>query len=162
MDMKNPDVTLGIVEKGAKPVHPFQVRGGDRLTYENLRTEVHQNQRDFVGPIEVSESGRALYIQAQVDGVPAIDLMLMGKAEAEASLRLYYDYAQSGPLAAPPGLSEVLTAGQSYVRAVPVPPGMYYVVFDNTPTAGQVAPPNNPFDDRAAVVSYVIQIGDAP
>ena len=50
--------------------------------------------------------------------------------------------------------------GVEMKRAVPVPPGMYYVVFDNTPTAGQVAPPVNALDDRAAVVNYLIEIGD--
>jgi hypothetical protein len=42
---------------------------------------------------------------------------------------------------------------------------MYYVVIDNTPTAGQVAPPPVlPFGvpDAGAVVNYAIQIGDAP
>jgi hypothetical protein len=161
-DMKNPDVSLGVVEKGQKPLHPFDVHGTSRLTYENLRTEVHQNERDFIGPIEVQGSGRALYITAQMDGVQAIDLLLMRKEDGDASLQLYFNYAQSGPLAGQPILGDVLAAGQSYTRMIPVPPGMYYVVLDNTPSAGQVAPPMNPFDDRAAVVNYVIQIGDTP
>ena len=55
----------------------------------------------------------------------------------------------------------IAAAGQEVRRAFPVSPGTYYLVFDNTPTAGQVAPPVTAFDDRAAVVSYLIQIGDA-
>jgi hypothetical protein len=43
---------------------------------------------------------------------------------------------------------------------------MYYVVIDNTPSAGQVAPPPAPLfgvlGDAPAVVNYAIQIGDAP
>jgi hypothetical protein len=85
----------------------------------------------------------------------------MRKAEGDASLQLYYEYAKSGPLAAAPIAGEILQQGIEVKRAVPVPPGMYYVVFDNTPTAGQVAPPVNALDDRAAVVNYLIQIGDA-
>ncbi len=162
MEMKNPDVVLGVVEKGQKPVHPFDVHGTSRLTYENLRTEVHQNEREFIGPIEVSESGRALYLTAQMDGVQAIDLFLMRKDDGDASLRLYVDYPMSGPLSAAPMVNDVVTAGQGYQRTLPLPKGMYYVVLDNTPSAGQVAPPMNAFDDRAAVVNYVIQIGDAP
>ena len=162
MDMKNPDVVLGVVEKGQKPVHPFDIHGTSRITYENLRTEVHQNERDFIGPIEVTESGRALYLTAQMDGVQAIDLFLMRKDDGDASLHLFIDYPMAGPLSAPPIVSDVVTAGQAYTRTLPVPPGMYYVVLDNTPSAGQVAPPNNAFDDRAAVVNYVVQIGDAP
>jgi hypothetical protein len=155
------DFGLGIIPLGQKPFHPYQVHGKDRITYENERTEVHQNQRDFVGPINVEDSGRSLFVTAQMDGAPAIDLLIMRKPEGDASLQLYYEYAQSGQLAAPPIAGEILQQGIEVKRAVPVPPGMYYVVFDNTPTAGQVAPPVNALDDRAAVVNYLIQIGDA-
>ncbi len=161
-DMKNVEAVIGIIEKGKKPSHPVDVHGSGRITYENQRTEVHQNERDFIGPIEITESGRALYITANIDGVQAIDLLVMRKAEADASLRLYFDYPASGPLAAPPLLNDVITAGQNFTQTIPLAPGMYYVVLDNTPSAGQVSPPMNPFDDRAAVVNYAIQIGDAP
>jgi hypothetical protein len=158
----NVDFALGIVPLGKRPFHPYQVTSDDgKLTYENDRTEVHQNQRDFVGPIVVEESGRALYLSAAVDGVPAIDVLVMRKAEAEQSLQYYYEYPQAGPLAGAPMTSDVLATGNPLKRAIVVPPGTYYVVFDNTPSAGQVAPANNPLDDRAAVVNYLIQIGDA-
>lgn len=157
----NVDFGLGIIPFGKKPFRPYDVRGQDRITVENERTEIHQNQRDFVGPVVVEGEGRALYLTAALDGAPAIDVLLMRKAEAEASLQLYFEYAQSGPLAAPPMSGDVLAAGNELKRAIVVPPGIYYVVFDNTPSAGQVAPPVNPFDDRAAVVNYLIQIGDA-
>ena len=153
---------IGIVQKGKKPLHPFDVHGGDRITYENLRTEVHQNERDFIGPIEITEENRALYITANVDGVQAVDLLVMRKQDGDASLRLFFDYPQAGPLSGQPMVSDVVTAGQNFKHTIPLPPGMYYVVLDNTPSAGQVSPPMNPFDDRAAVVNYVIQIGDAP
>ncbi|MDB4944864.1 MAG: hypothetical protein JWP97_4398 [Labilithrix sp.] len=152
---------LGIIALGKKPFHPYQVHGTDRITYENERTEVHQNQRDFVGPIKVEDSGRSIFVTAQLDGAPAIDVMVMRKAEGDASLQLYYEYPASGPLAGPPIAGDVLQQGLEVMRAVPVPPGMYYVVFDNTSTAGQVAPPGNALDDRAAVVNYLIQIGDS-
>jgi hypothetical protein len=57
--------------------------------------------------------------------------------------------------------SEIVQMGMELRRGIPVAPGMYYVVFDNTPSAGQVAPPMNLLDDRAAVVNYLIQVGDA-
>ncbi|WP_146651069.1 hypothetical protein [Labilithrix luteola] len=152
---------LGIVPLGQKPFHPFQVHGNDRITYENERVEIHQNQRDFIGPILVEDEGRSLYVTASVDGAPAVDMLIMRKAEAEASLNLYYEYPQSGPLAGAPIAGDIVQAGTQLKRAVPVSPGMYYVVFDNTPTAGQVNPPVNALDDRAAVVNYLIQIGDA-
>jgi len=156
------DFGVGIVDVGKTPFHPFNVHGQDRVTYENLRTEVHQGERDFIGPIEVADSGRALYVQAQMDGVQAIDLFVMEKGPAEASLRYYFDYPAAGPLAAPPRVSDVVQAQVPFQHTIPVPPGVYYVVLDNTPSAGTVMPPMNPMDDRAAVVNYVIQIGDAP
>ncbi len=159
---QNVDFALGVVPLGRRPFHPFQVDSSDgKITYENDRTEVHQNQRDFVGPILIEEENRAIFVTAQVDGVQAIDVLFLRKTEGEQSLQLYYEYPQSGPLAAPPFAGDVLQMGAQLKRAVSVPPGMYYVVFDNTPTAGQVAPPSNVLDDRAAVVNYLIQIGDA-
>ena len=155
------DFSLGILPLGQKPFHPFQVHGADRITYENERVEVHQNQRDFVGPIKVEGDGRSLYITAALDGAPAIDVLLMRKDAADASLQLYFEHPQSGPLAAPPIVSDVVHQGVEWKRAIPVPPGMYYVVFDNTPTAGTTNPPVSALDDRAAVINYLIQIGDA-
>jgi hypothetical protein len=56
--------------------------------------------------------------------------------------------------------------GVEYQRAVPVSPGMYYVVIDNTPFAGQAAPPPPSLlgmvSDTPAVVNYAIEIGDEP
>lgn len=158
----NVDFALGIVPLGKRPFHPYQVERGDgKITYENDRTEIHQNQRDFIGPIVVEESGKAIFLTAAVDGVPAIDVLVMRKAEGEQSLQYYFEYPQTGPLAGIPMSSEVLSNGNQLKRAIVVPPGTYYVVFDNTPTAGQVAPTINPLDDRAAVVNYLLQIGDA-
>jgi hypothetical protein len=154
------DFTLGILPLGQRPFHPYQVTGKDRITYENERTEVHQNQRDFVGPIKVEGEGKALYVTAAMDGAPSLDVLLMRKPEGDASLQLYFEYPQSGPLAAAPIVAEVVQQGLEWKRTIPVPPGMYYVVFDNTPTAGPTSPPVNVLDDRAAVVNYLIQIGD--
>lgn len=161
----NVDFSLGIVPLGKKPFHPYQVERGDgKVTYENDRTEVHQNQRDFVGPILVEDTGRALYLTIGVDGVPAIDMIVLRKMEGEQSLQAYYEYPQAGPLIGQPFSSEVVpnNGGNPLKRAIVVAPGTYYVVFDNSATAGQVAPVINQLDDRAAVVNYLIQTGDAP
>jgi hypothetical protein len=156
------DFSVGVIPVGQRPQHPFDIHGSDRITWENARTEVHQNERDFLGPIEVTDSGRAIWVNAQLDGVQAIDLLLLRKDTGDASLRLYYDYAQSGPLAGAPIAQDVVQAGVPFQHALPVEPGQYYVVFDNTPTAGTVAPPMNLLDDRAAAINYAVQIGDAP
>ena len=55
--------------------------------------------------------------------------------------------------------------GQSPIlwrRTVPLAAGSYYVVLDNTATAGVTAPAGHAHDDRAALVSYGVQIGDRP
>ena len=158
----NADFSLGVVELGKKPQHPFDVHGSSRITYENTRVEVHQNQRDFVGPIVVEDSGRALFVTGTMDGSPPIDVLFLRKDEAETSIGYYTTYAQIGPLGGQPFYGEVMQTGVPYSRTVPVPKGTYYVVFDNSSSAGQVAPFVNPLDDRAAVVSYVVQLGDAP
>jgi hypothetical protein len=159
----NVDFGLGTIPLGQRPVHPFDVHGTNMITYENLRTEVDQEERDFIGPIEVTDSGRALYIQATMQGVPAIDLMLMKKQDADVSLGLYFNYGQAGPLNASAMLSVVVPGQQPFKQVIPVPKGTYYVVLDNTSTAGSVAPPNlGLLGNAAATVDYVVQIGDAP
>jgi hypothetical protein len=157
----NDDFDIGIVELGKRPVHPYDVHGKERITIENLRTEVHQNQRDFVGPINVTDSGRALYLTGALDGAPAIDVLVYTKEAGENALHLYTDYPASGPIPAAPVWADVMQAGPGYARTVPLAKGIYYLVLDNTSSAGQVMPPQNLLDDRAAVVSYVAQIGDA-
>jgi hypothetical protein len=152
---------IGIIDKGKKPVQPFDVHGDGRITYEDSRVEVHQQERDFLGPIDVEDDGRALYITASVDGLP-IDVMVMDRNLGDQSIELYMNYAAIGPLAGQPLLSDVAQPGVQYKRTFPAPKGQYYVIFDNSSSAGSVAPPNNPLDDRVATVSYVVQIGDAP
>ncbi len=156
----NTDFALGILPLGQKPMRPFQVRGSDRITVENERVEVHQNQRDFIGPIVVEGEGRAIFVQARMDGAPAIDVALLRAQDAEPALVQYYEQPQAGPISVAPLVADVMQAGVELKRSLAVAPGIYYVLLDNTATAGSVAPPNNPLDDRAAVVNYLIQIGD--
>jgi len=160
---QNFDFTLGLLPQGQKPQHPFEVHGEGRIRYESGRTEVHQNQRDFIGPIEVGDSGRAIYVDGTVDGVPAIDVLVMRKEDAEVSLGLYYNYPQAGPLDANVLMGDVEVTGRPYAQSFKVPKGSYYLVFDNTPSAGQVAPPpiQSILDDHVAAVSYAIAVGDA-
>jgi hypothetical protein len=153
--------SIGIIDKGKKPVQPFDVHGDGRITYEDARVEVHQNERDFLGPIAVEDDGRALYITATVDGLP-IDVLVMDRNLGDQSIGYYLSYAAIGPLAGQPLLSDVAQPGVQYKRTFAAPKGQYYVIFDNSGSAGSVAPPNNPLDDRVATVSYVVQIGDAP
>ncbi|MGD0674211.1 MAG: hypothetical protein ABSC94_02255 [Polyangiaceae bacterium] len=159
------DFIVGHQPLGTRPPHPFNVHGSHRVTYESLRTEVHAGERDFIGPIAIEGSRRALFVKMHLDGAPAVDVFVVPKIEGDASLQLYYQYGVAGPLAFPPRFSEIVQYGLEYERAVAVPAGMYYVVIDNTASAGQAAPPAPLFGvvgDSPALVNYAIQIGDAP
>jgi hypothetical protein len=159
------DFSVGHLPLGQRPFHPYNQHGGSRVTYENLRTEVHTGERDFIGPVTVDGSGRAIFLQMHLDGVAAVDVFVVPKSEGDASLQLYQQYGPVGPLAYPPRFADIVQAGVEYQRAVPLPPGLYYVVIDNTSAAGQAAPPAPLFGvvgDAAAVVNYAIQLGDAP
>jgi len=157
----NADFGLGMIETGKRPTHPFDVHGSSRITYENARVEVHQNQRDFIGPIVIEENNRGIFVQATLDGAPAIDVIYMRAQEAEPWLEQYMTNGVAGP---PPGMplgGDVLQMGpQPYQRMIPAPPGTYYVVLDNTTTAGQANPAAALLGAPPAAVSYVVEIGD--
>lgn len=157
------DFGLGMIERGKRPVHPFDVHGSGKIQYENIRTDVHVNERDFVGPIVIDDANRAIFVQAQLDGTQAIDVMFMAKQEADVALDQYLQIAQASPLPMPPSFGgDVIQAGVPYNGFRKVPPGTYFVVFDNSTSAGQVAPAINLLADPAATISYAVQIGDAP
>ena len=151
------DFDLGILPLGQRPAHPYRVSGEGKVTYESLRVEVQKEQRDFIGPIRMDHAG-ALSITLTVEGVPAIDVFVIPKDEADPSLKWYFDYGAATPLATPPRIQGVAQQGLEYRQTVPLPAGSYYVVIDNTSSAGQVAPQSA----SPATVSYLIQIGDAP
>jgi hypothetical protein len=157
------DFSLGLLPQGQKPPHPFDVHGEGRVRYESGRAEVHQNQRDFIGPIDVGDAGRAIYVDGSLDGLPAMDLLVMRKEDAEVSLGLFYNYPQAGPLDANVLYGDVVVAGRPYAQEFKVPKGQYYVVLDNTPSAGRVAPAPiaSLLDDHFGAMSYAISVGDA-
>jgi hypothetical protein len=158
------DFDLGHLRLGTRPAHPFNTHGSDRIALESDRTSVYVNERDFIGPLAVEDGGRALYLTMQLDGQALVNVAIVSKNEGDASLEQYKNYGPAGPLVYPPRFADVLQYGVRYQRAVPLPPGMYYVVIDNTSSAGRATmAPVLPFGvDAAAVVSYAIQIGDAP
>jgi hypothetical protein len=158
------DFDLGHLQLGQRPLHPFNVHNTGRLEWESGRTNVYANERDFIGPVVIDGTGRAIYLTMQLDGQQAVNVALVAKSEGDASLQRYVDYGPAGQLVYPPRFADVVQYGVPYQRAVPMPAGMYYVVIDNTTQAGRAAmPPILGFGvDAVAVVSYAIQIGDAP
>ena len=73
-------------------------------------------------------------------------------------LQQYLHVAQTGPPPAQPFVDEPVYASGPWRKTLPLPPGLYYLVLDNTPTAGRTAPTTFARDDRAAVVSYAIEL----
>ncbi len=153
----------GIIEKGKRPSSsPYARSDNGRLELANERVEVHQNQRDFVGPFEVTGSGKALYLSVAIDGAQNVDVLVVHRGIGEAWLVNYATQVALGAPPAPPVLDEPVTSGMVWRRTLPLPVGQYYVVFDNSPAAGRSAPPVVPGDDRAVLVSYAVEIGSAP
>lgn len=155
---------LGMIPLGKRTPKKVMVRSDGRMTYENDRVEVHQGERDFIGPIEITEGGQALYLTFKVDGGVPVDAFVMTKFAGDQALRQYLDLPQPAAFPQPAFWTDVVPAQMpDYRRTIPLAPGMYYVVLDNTNTAGAVAPPQgNPGGDAAALVDYAIQIGEAP
>lgn len=157
------DFSLGILVPPQKPHHPFKVTNQDWYTFANETTEIHQNQRDFLGPFEVTEANQQLVLMMSLNG-PAVDVMVITKGTGDA----WRDAYQQGPLGMGPPPGPILAGGPlqpgpTDTRRYPLAPGLYYVVIDNTATAGLVSPPTslfNPLGDAVARVSYVAQLAE--
>jgi len=154
------DFALGILFPPAKPHHPFQVTRAERFTFANETIDVHQNQRDYLGPFEIEKDGHGLAMMLSVEG-QGVDVMVVDKNTGDAWRQ---DYQTGKPLGPPPGpvvAGAPLMPGATDNRTYRLPAGQYYVVIDNTSAAGTVNPPNNaliPFADATARLSYVMQL----
>jgi hypothetical protein len=148
------DFDLGHLTLGRRPLHPFSVHGNERVTVESLTTQVASGERDFIGPVRIDRPGRAIYTTMDLAGEPQVAVMLIPKPQGDAALGGYINVGPVGPLPVPPMTSDVVRLGLHYQRAVPVAPGMYYVVIDDTVGPSSAA--------SAAIINYSIQIGDAP
>lgn len=155
------DFAIGIIPPGQRPFHPFQVVESSRLTLNNDRTEIHSGQQDYIGGFTVTGRDQAIFLTMTLDGAPSVDVMLLPKQVGDAMLTTY----TTQPGATAPQSSAfgaVLSAGVPLRQYMPVPPGTYYLLVDHSAAAGQTAPPSIAFDDRAARVDYLVQLGDRP
>ena len=161
---------LGVLEQGQKPAVPFARGEADRTVLANETTEIHNGQRDYLGPFTLPSTDQALFLTAVLEGAPALEVLVVPKAMGDQWLDAYLRQAAPTALQAPPLSDEALPAavgvpGQPlppWRRTLRLPAGQYYVVLDHTTAAGQTAPPAQTADDRAAAVSYAVQLGDAP
>lgn len=153
---------MGALSPGQRPPAAFERKSDARLLLMNERVDVHQNQRDYAGPFEVPDSGMALYITANVEGTPAIDVSIYARAPADPWLSTYIHQPVVTAPPTAPVFDEPVRSGSIYRRVMRVPKGSYYVLLDNTANAGQTAPAGTGGDDRAATVSLGVELGDAP
>ncbi len=150
---------LGVVEKGARPSSPYKVSEQGLTIVANDRSEVHQDQRDYVGPVDVPK-GAKLVLNLSVDGAPAVDLIVVPRALGEQWLQSYTTQVALTPPPSLPFIDEPVYAGAMVRRELSLPAGQYYLVLDNTSVAGRTAPTSYAHDDRAALVSFAIAIDD--
>jgi len=149
------EMGLGVIPPGAHPTPGISTLDRDKPVLANDRSELHTNQRDFV-PLDVP-AGARLTLLVGVAGVPAVDVLLVPRAPGDAWLAAYATQAATTPPTAQPLVDEPVTAGAIWQRTVAVPPGAYYLVLDNTPTAGRSAPAAG-YGDQPALVSYAVQL----
>jgi hypothetical protein len=156
------EFALGQLAPPARPHKYFQT-GEGRTMLERDTTEVRVDQVDIIGPLEVPSSEQALFLRFQVTG-PAVDAMVIRRGAGD----LWRSGLQLGAaLAAPPEAplsSFALQPGQEARQRIPLPPGQYYVVIDNSARMGSINPPWSPLGivgGNAAVVAYSAEVGDA-
>lgn len=152
---------LGTLPVGKRPAAPFE-RTGSRQVLVNDRIEVHQDQRDLVGPFLVEDDDMALYLTVAVEGAPAIDLLVVPEMTGGPWLEATVTQPGAIPPPGPALLDEAVAAGGIHRRAVRVPKGRVYVVLDNTATAGRTPPAGAAGDDRAALVTLGVELDGAP
>lgn len=160
-DSGETELGIGVIPLGERPYHPFQVETDKRVVL-NERTEVHRNQQDFIGPIQVQGSDQALYLTIALDGAPGIDVLVLREPTGRAMLEQYLSTPGPAALREPALLDEPALRGQDWKRYVLVPEGRYYVVLDNTSTVGRSSPPAGPADGSSARVDVLILAGDRP
>jgi hypothetical protein len=153
---------LGIIEKGQRPDAPYKRQNDDKVLLANERTEIHQSQRDYIGPLEVTEEDQALSLTLTMEGAPAVDILLVTRIAGDQWLQAYTTQPAPTAPASLPLLDEPLLTGVRWRRTLSLPKGLYYLVLDNTAAAGRTAPTSYAHDDRAALVSYAVELGDAP
>ncbi len=156
------DFTLGILRPPGKPKHPYDVEKGDKLVFANETAEIHNNQVDFIGPFEVADSDQALFVRIRVTG-PAADALILPRGTGDLWREGLQLGGALGPPPGPPISGFTIQPGQEMRQKVKVPKGQYYLVVDNSPAVGTVAPPWNPLSVVGAnllVTSYIVELAD--
>jgi hypothetical protein len=152
------DFRAGIVQLGTWPKLGYAMGGG--LTLANDRTEVHEQQRDFIGPFEIDDEDNAIFVNGRIDGAPGVNVLVVDGATGDTWIDKYLTIGDATPPPAPPRQMLVAKQGAEFKLKI-TGKGRFWLVFDNTSTiAGGISPPGNFLDDRAAVVSFAASVGE--
>jgi hypothetical protein len=156
------EFSLGLLMPPQRPQRYF-AGGEGRTMLERDTTEVRVDQMDLVGPLEVPSSEQALFLRFRVTG-PAVDALVIRRGAGD----LWRNGLQLGADLAPPPEAPLsafaLQPGQEARQVVPLPPGQYYVVLDNSQRMGSINPPWTPLGivgGNSAVVAYSAELGSA-
>ena len=128
----------------------------------NETIEVHQDQVDLLGPLMVEESGQALHVRLVAQG-PSLDVLLLPRGTGDL---LRQSLAAGNPLAPPPSppmASFPLMAGRDFAQRIPLAPGQYYLLIDNSMRIGVTNPPWSPLGvvgGSTAVIAYIAELGE--
>ena len=157
------EFSLGHLEPPAHPPKPYGLSGSDKILYASETTELHIGQIDILGPFEVTEKEQALYTRFQVEGPASLEGFVWPKTVIDP----WREGLQTGtPLGAPPQpaiAGFALNPGANQQR-LPLNPGIYVIVLDESAQLGTVNPPFKPlgmFGAGATRISYAVELGDA-
>ncbi len=156
------EFALGQLQPPQRPPKPFATSEG-RFVFANETTEVHSEQIDFLGPFEVAHGDQALYLRFFVNG-PALDALVLYRGNGDLWRNGLQLGNALGPPPQPPISTFPLLPGQETRQRLPLPPGQYYVVLDNSSRVGSTNPPWSPLGvvgGNTATVSYVAELGEA-
>jgi hypothetical protein len=151
------DFALGELLPPAKPPRPFSP-GKDHIMLATDVTEVHAASRDYLGPFSVDGGGAALFVRFRIAGAP-LDYLVVDKTLGDMWRQ---SYERGDPIGPPPG--QPISYGTAPIgdsqRAVPLNPGLYYVVVENKAPAAALGVPM-PFES-VGLATYAVEVGDRP
>lgn len=150
----------GILSPPNKPPHPFKSKD-DRAVIEGGTVQIHAQEREYLGPYEIADDDRALFVHLRVSG-QAPTMVVVDKGTSDLWRQSY----QQGKALAPPPSAPIQTgpvnAGEQTLT-LPLKPGLYSIVLENG-AAAPFSPLGLPVPATEAVTNldFQIEVGEKP
>jgi hypothetical protein len=151
---------LGQLQPPARPPRVFAGTEGRKMLV-NETIEVHHDQIDLLGPLLVEEPGQALHVRLVARG-PGLDVLLLPRGTGDLMRQSLAMGNPLGPPPSPPMSSFPLMAGRDFAQRIPLAPGQYYLLLDNSMRIGVTNPPWNPLGvvgSNTGLVSAAVELG---